>query len=113
MIRINGLAAFDSQPLLKPPAIKDLPIYQTGSGVISDARTVGTASTQCSTAYIGNFERLFYVSRLKFNIQVLREKYSENWQIGLLAALRDNFKPTHENAFVKLTGILPEDSVLT
>jgi len=46
-------------------------------------------------------------------MQVLKERYSENWQIGLLASLRGNFIPSHENAFVKLTGILPADSVLT
>lgn len=110
---LQDLTDTTGQPLMMPSSVAALPIIQSGSGVISDARTVGTAASQCSTAYIGNFERLYYVSRMKFNMQVLNEKYADTWEIGLLASLRDNFIPTHENAFVKLTGILPESSVLT
>jgi len=81
---------------------------KTGTGKWCSIKIVNPG--QITPVWGGHFYRFL---QMRFNMQVLKERYSENWQIGLLASLRGNFIPSHENAFVKLTGILPADSVLT
>ena len=110
---LSDLADTTGQPLMMPSAISSIPIFRTGTGAIIDARQVAASGSECSTIYMGNFKRLWFVSRLEFGIQILRERHSCTWETGFLAYLRGNFYPTHEQSFAKIVGVLPESSVNT
>jgi len=81
-------------------------VYQTNQ--IPDTQTQGTASSICSSIYMGNFRRLYYGSRLEFNLRVMKEKYSLNWPVGLLLSLGGTWIPLHETSFAKIYDILGE-----
>jgi HK97 family phage major capsid protein len=110
---LSDLSDTVGQPLQKPPAIASIPVIRTGSGVISDTRQLAASGSECSTIYMGNFNRLWFVSRLEFGFQILKERHSSTWELGFLGYLRSNWYPTHEQAFAKIVGVLPEDSVNT
>jgi HK97 family phage major capsid protein len=96
----------DSNPLTKPDLIKSIPILPTN--VISDTKTIGSATSACSSIILGDFTRLGLIYRLNLTSKPLVERYAENYQTGFIGALRMDAVSEHDEAFCKITGILKE-----
>jgi HK97 family phage major capsid protein len=104
MRAINGLVDSTGQPLNRPAAIENLPFFST-SGLPID-ETEGTSSN-ASSIFIGDFSRLWIGVRTALRVEVLRETFAGNLQYAFLAYMRCDVQASHENAFCKLTGIIP------
>jgi hypothetical protein len=74
---------------------------------------VAASGAECSTIYMGNFKRLWFVSRLEIGFQILRERHSSSFELGFLGYCRASWLPTHETSFAKINGVLPETSTNT
>ena len=68
--------------------------------------TQGTAS-DASTVIFGNLLELFIGVRNTVQIQVSKERYSDNFQYGFLAHLRADIQLAHPASFCELIGIIP------
>ncbi|MFP1631215.1 phage major capsid protein [Zhengella sp. ZM62] len=101
---LASLAATDGQPLMVPPAIANIPMLASTS-VPTDE---GSSSPPNESSIItGDFSKLMIGIRHEIQIEVLRELYAGNGQIGFIAHLRADVAATYENAFCKITGITP------
>lgn len=99
---LAGLTATDGQPLMLPPAIASVPMLASTSVPADEG-----AGTNESTIITGDFTKLMIGIRHEIQIEVLRELFAGNGQIGFIAHLRADVAATHENAFTKITGIVP------
>lgn len=90
------------QPLQVPPKIADVPMLTTTAVPID-----GGVGSDESTIITGDFRRLMIGMRSEIQIEVLRERYSENLQYGFLAWMRADVAVEHASAFTKITGIQP------
>ncbi|MCB0020662.1 MAG: phage major capsid protein, partial [Anaerolineales bacterium] len=99
---LAGLTATDGQPLLLPPAIASVPMLASTSVPTNE----GTGTNE-STIVTGDFSKLLIGIRHEIQIQVLQELFAGNGQVGFIAHLRADVAATHENAFAKITGIVP------
>ena len=88
-------------PLPKPPVLANVPIYRTTG--LSITLSPGTATT----VVMGNFSELIIGIRTQLQIEILRELFAGNLQVGFLAFLRADIGLAHPQSFVKLTGIVP------
>jgi HK97 family phage major capsid protein len=68
--------------------------------------THGTA-TDASAIVMGDFRELWLGIRLQLRIEVLKERYADNLQMGFLAWLRADIQLAHPESFAKITGIIP------
>lgn len=101
---IQGFKDTTNQPLLPPPALKDLPLLTTTSVPID--QTQGTANN-ASSIIMGDFKQMMIGVRSYLRIEVLKERYAENMQYAFLAHLRADVQFTHPEAFTKVIGIIP------
>ncbi|GAB5460888.1 phage major capsid protein [Hoeflea alexandrii] len=99
---LAGLTATDDQPLLMPPAIANVPMFASTSVPANEG-----AGTNESTIVTGDFSKLMIGIRHQIQIEVMRELFAANGQIAFIAHLRADVAATHENAFSKITGIVP------
>lgn len=99
---LAGLTASDGQPLNMPPAIAEVPML-TSTSVPADEGT----GTNESTIVTGKFNQLMIGLRHGVTIQILRERFQDTGQYGFLAFMRADIAAQHENAFCKITGIIP------
>ena len=93
------------QPLMLPPALRDLPMLSTTSVPIT--QTQGTASGVCSTTIVGDFAEAILGLRQSLTIKRLDQTYAGNLQIGFLAYLRADVGVSHPSSFTKIIGIKP------
>lgn len=93
-----------NQPLAKPEALRNLPFLVTSRVPIND--THGTA-TNASRIVTGNFRDLMIGIRTAFRIEILRERYAENFQYGFLAHLRADIQLARPASFCEIRGIIP------
>jgi len=93
-----------NQPLRKPDMIQDLPMLTTTQIPINE--TQGTA-TNASSVLIGDFSDLMVGVRSSFRIEVLRERYADNFQYGFMAHLRADIQLAHAESFCEIIGITP------
>ena len=93
-----------NQPLQKPEALQGIPILETTQVPITD--TQGSA-TDASRVYAGYWPDLVWGVRHDLTIEVLREKYSDNFEYGFQAHLRGDFAVRHPESFATITGIIP------
>jgi HK97 family phage major capsid protein len=83
-------------------------ISQLVTNQIPNNLTVGT-SNDCSEVYIGDWSQLMVGLRadLRFQIQVLTERYADTLEVGLLTYLRADVQLQHPEGFTVLTGVRP------
>ncbi|MBL7871372.1 MAG: phage major capsid protein [Cyclobacteriaceae bacterium] len=93
----------DDQPIRRPDYISMMPFLHTTSVGIAD--TYGSAS-DASKLFLGEWNKLYFAQRLGVQIIPLNQRYAENNQTGFLIVARVDVKPTHENAFGYIKGLL-------
>jgi len=101
---IAKFADSTNQPLRKPPAIENIPSYQTSNMPIDE--TQGTSS-DASTIIVGDFTQVLVGMRSGLQIDVLKERFADNDQFGFLARMRVDVVLAHPQAFAKIIGIVP------
>ncbi|MEK8093338.1 phage major capsid protein [Methylocystis sp. IM3] len=101
---INKMKDGDGETLVRPPAIANLPFLVTTSVPVNQTQGI---STDCSSIIMGDFSQLLIGMRTQLQIQVLRERFADNLQLGLLAYLRADVVLTHPESFTKIVGIKP------
>jgi HK97 family phage major capsid protein len=107
---LSDLSDENKQPLQIPSMLQKLNWLDTGA--ISTARTV-TTSTNCSTAYVGDFTKLFVGIRSNVVLRKLNERFADTDSVGFLAGMRYDVQATHEQAFAKVAGIYARGGAIT
>ena len=97
---LAGLTDTTNQPLNVPPAISGIPMLTTSS-IQVDA---GSGNDE-SNIYVGNFSNLMIGMRNNIRIEVLRERYADTHQYGLVAHMRFDVAVQHAAAFHTITGV--------
>lgn len=97
---VSGFIDSTGQPLNVPVRIGDVPMLTT-TQIPVDGGTGGNEST----IIMGNFTRLMIGMRSDIRIEVLKERYADNLQYGLIAHMRMDVAAEHEAAFHTITGI--------
>lgn len=90
------------QPLSRPPLVSDVQHIVTNQ--IDDNYTVGT-SVDTSEVYCGLWSELLLGVRSNLRLEILRERFADNLQIGLIAHLRMDVQLAHPAAFTVVTGV--------
>ena len=90
-------------PLPLPPAIANIPMFQTTS--VPETEDQGTTTGTCSSIIFGNFNNLYIGVRMETTVELLPNVFGENYQYGILAATRIDVLPYHEESFCRLSGI--------
>lgn len=93
-----------SQPLVAPRIVSDIPMLETTTVPVNQA--VGT-SNDCSSVIAGYFPELMIGLRQELRLQLLKEAYMGNMQIGFLAHLRADVQLEHPASFGRLIGVRP------
>lgn len=91
------------QPLQRPKPIENLPFLVTSRLPINETQG---SSNAASRAIMGYFPDLLIGIRHDLRIQILREKYRDKLQIGVLADLRADVAVAHAASFCNIVGIL-------
>lgn len=102
---INGLTATDNQPLQRPPALTNMRFLRSNKVPID--QTQGTADN-ASSILLGDWPELVVGVRTRLRIEVLKERFRENLQIGYLAFMRMDVAAWHTESFAKIVGVIPE-----
>ncbi|HWH43548.1 MAG TPA: phage major capsid protein [Thermoleophilaceae bacterium] len=102
--RFAKLTDTTNQPIVFPPEVADIPRLTTNQ--IPDNLSHGTA-TDASEIYVGKWDECLIGVRSEIRFQILRERFADNMQIGLLAHLRADVQLAHPKAFVVVTGVRP------
>ena len=92
-----------NQPLVAPDVLQGVPRYTTNQ--VPTNLTQGTATT-ASDVFVADWKQLLVGIRHSFNIQVLNERYADNYQIGFIASLRADIVVARPKAFVVVTGVI-------
>lgn len=94
--------------LERPPLIKDLPFLVTSRVPITDDFDDSPPSeNNGSKIILGDFPRLLVGIRSQLNVQVLKERFSDDFQYGFLASLRADIALEHPESFAQIKGIIP------
>ena len=89
---------------IPPAAVTELPRLVTTQIPID--QTQGSASN-ASSIFLGNFSELVVGMRAELRVEVLKERYSENYQFGFLAHLRADIQCWHAESFARIVGVIP------
>jgi HK97 family phage major capsid protein len=84
-----------------PPDVSDLPVLDTTAIVSNETHGTGT---NLSSLYAGPWSRMIMGVRTDLDVQVLRERYADQAQIGFVSYMRFSIRTTHPEAFVKQGG---------
>jgi HK97 family phage major capsid protein len=106
-VQTLGKTKDSQQRYLDPPAVvSDIPRLVTNQ--IPTNLTVGT-STDTSEVYTGDWSTVLVGMRtqIRVGVRVLRERYADNLQIGLLSYLRADVAMAHPELFNVTTGVRP------
>ncbi len=101
---IAKLMTADCQPAMPPPVVDTLAWYATNQVKINE--TQGTA-TNASSVFVGQWNQLIIGMRTGFTIELLRERYVDNWQYAFAAHLRADVQLIDPAAFCVVQGIVP------
>lgn len=99
----TGLSG-DNTPLVMPEALRDVAMRTTTALPINE--TQGTA-TDASSVIVGNFSELMIGMRSELRVEVLRERFSDNFQYGFLAHMRLDVQVRHAESFCRIQGVIP------
>ncbi len=97
---LSGLTATDNQPLMAPKPFEAIRMLTTTA-----IPTDGGAGSDESTIFMGNFNHLLIGIRSEIRIEVLKERYADYHQYGLVAHMRADIAAQHEAAFHTITGV--------
>ncbi|WP_269514130.1 phage major capsid protein [Brevundimonas subvibrioides] len=100
--KLTGLVDAQGQPL--QAAAKVAAIQQLTTTAVPINGGVGTNEASIIT---GDFSRYLIGIRNGLRIEILKERYAENFQFAFVAHLRGTFAVEHVAAFHKITGIKP------
>lgn len=91
-------------PLRRPQAIESLPFLTTTQIPIDETQGI---SSDCSSIICGDFTQMLVGMRTELQIQMLRERYADAMQIGILAYLRADMVLANSESFVRIVGVKP------
>ncbi|PWG18067.1 phage major capsid protein [Salibaculum griseiflavum] len=97
---LASLTASDGQPLNMPRVLKQVPMLHT-----SAIPTDGGAGSDESQIIAGDFSQLMIGVRSSIRVEILRERFMDNLQFGLIAHARIDFAAARESAFTVLDGV--------
>lgn len=97
---LNGLTDTTGQPLMAPKAVSDIRMLTTTA-----IPTDGGAGSDESTIFLGNFAHLMIGIRSEIRVEILKERYADQLQYGLIAHMRADIAAQHEAAFHTITGV--------
>ncbi len=92
-------SATELQPLMRPPAIADLP-FEVTSAIPTN---LGGGSE--SAMFLGHFPDFAFGMRADMQIEVLKELFAGTHEYGFVAHLRMDTGVFHPGSFCKLTGV--------
>ncbi len=79
------------------PELKNVSYFTSNAVPINLALTTGLSGQ--SSIVMGDFNGLVVGMRMEPTIQVLEERYAQNWQVGYLAAMRVDAAPRRRHSF--------------
>lgn len=97
---LASLTATDGQPLNMPQVLFGVPMLHTAA-----LPTDGGAGSDESKIIAGDFSQLLMGIRSQVRIEILRERFMDNLQFGLIAHARVDFAAAREGAFTVLDGV--------
>jgi HK97 family phage major capsid protein len=97
---LAGLTDTTNQPLNAPATLSGIPMLTT-TAIPTDG---GTGSNE-STIFVGNFSHVMIGVRSGVRVDVLRERYADSHQYGLVAHMRFDIAVQHAAAFHTITGV--------
>jgi HK97 family phage major capsid protein len=97
---LAALSDSTGQPLRKPDALDGIPMLSTTAIPVD-----GGGGSNESTLFLGNWSNLMIGIRSGVRVEVLKERFAENHQLGLVAHMRADVQLQHPAAFWKITGI--------
>ena len=95
-----GLTDTTNQPLIMPSALSGIPMLTTTAIPVD-----GGSGSNESTIFMGNFNHLLIGVRSAIRVDVLRERFADNHQYGLVAHMRFDVAVEHAQAFHTITGV--------
>ncbi len=98
------LADTTGQPLQPSDYVKSVPRYSTNQVPVN--LTVGT-SADTSDIFVADWRQLLIGIRHNFAIEILKERFADNYQLGFLAHLRADVLVARPKAFVVSSGVRP------
>lgn len=97
---LSALTATDGQPLMAPKQVEEIRMLTTTA-----IPTDGGAGSNESTIFLGNFAHLMIGIRSEIRVEILKERYADQLQYGLIAHMRADIAAQHEAAFHTITGV--------
>lgn len=97
---ISNFLDMTGQPINAPARVASVPMLTT-----TQIPTDGGAGSDESTIFVGNFSKLLIGMRQQITIEILKERYMDNLQYGLIAHLRTDIVAEHAEAFHTITGV--------
>ncbi|SDK98167.1 phage major capsid protein [Aliiruegeria lutimaris] len=97
---LAGLTASDSQPLMAPKAVEQIPMLTTTA-----IPTNGGTGTDESTIFCGDFRHLILGMRAQIQVEVIREAYAANHQYAFIAHFRGDVALAQPAAFHTTTAV--------
>ncbi len=91
-----------NQPLRRPEGLANLPFLVTSKLPINE---VQGGSSAASRAVMGYFPDVLFGIRSALQIEILREKYADKLQYGILAHLRADVAVAHAANFCNIVGL--------
>jgi HK97 family phage major capsid protein len=103
--QIIGLSSTnDGQPLQPPPAIR--PLIENGFEVTSSVpinqKAGSSTELDASSIFVGSYRDMMVGIRSDLRVEILRERYAENLQYGIVAYARYDVQHEHPESFVKI-----------
>lgn len=98
--KLASLTASDGQPLNMPRVLEQVPMLHTTA-----IPTDGGAGSDESQIIAGDFSQLLIGVRSSIRVEILRERFMDNLQFGLIAHARIDFAAARESAFTVLDGV--------
>ena len=97
---LAALADSTGQPLRKPVALDGIQMLSTTAIPVD-----GGSGSNESSLLLGNFNHLMIGVRSGVRIEILRERFADNYQFGLIAHMRVDVQLQHAAAFHVISGI--------
>ena len=97
---LAALSDSTGQPLRKPDAFDGIPMLSTTAIPVD-----GGSGSNESSLFLGNFNHLMIGVRSGVRVEVLRERFADNYQFGLIAHMRVDVQLQHAAAFHVISGI--------
>jgi HK97 family phage major capsid protein len=95
-----SLVASDGQPLQMPRALDGVQMLHTTSLPID-----GGVGENQSQIIAGDFTQLMMGVRSEIRVEILRERFMDNLQFGMICHARIDFAATRDSAFTVLSGV--------